>query len=71
MSRPFNTSQPLGRIMRANAWSVAELAAVTSINSRTITEYLAGRKVIPTHHLDELADTLGVDAGELVPDPLI
>lgn len=71
MSRPFNTSQPLGKIMRAESWSVTELAAITGINSRTITEYLAGRKVIPTHHLDELAAALDVDAGDLVPDPLI
>lgn len=71
MPRPFNTTQPLGKIMYAQRWTVAELAAATNINSRTLSDYLAGRRVIPERHLMDLATVLEVDGADLIPDPII
>lgn len=76
MSRPFNTTQPLGKIMFAQRWTVADLAAVTGINSRTISDYLAGRRVISERHLTDLAAALSdaggvdIDPADLIPDPV-
>ena len=71
MSRPFNTSQPLGKIMFAQRWTVTEMSAASSINARTLSDYLAGRRVISERHLMDLADVLDVDPADLIPDPIL
>jgi hypothetical protein len=49
--RPYNVTTNLGKLMLFHGWRVAGLSAETGINSRTICEYLAGRKRISVGHL--------------------
>ena len=61
MSRMYNTSTRLGREMAAQNWTLADFAAATGVNARTISDYLAGRKVMLAEHLWSFADVLGVE----------
>ena len=69
MSRPFNTSTPLGRKMVEQGWTRADLSAVAGIAERTLSEYLSGRKPIPTRTAWTLAELLRCDVRELVRGP--
>lgn len=65
VGKPFNRSQPLGKLMFVGGWTVRDLAWACDINDRTISDYLAGRKPFQPHHLTTLADVFGVDPGVL------
>lgn len=65
MSRPFNTSTPLGQILLERGLSVRELAEGTGIHSRTLSDYLANRVPILRHHLIEICDALDLEPEEL------
>lgn len=65
MSRGFNTSTALGRAMLAGGWTAADFSARTGINSRTLTEYLSGRRIMLREHLWAAADALGVEPAEI------
>lgn len=60
MSRAYNTTTPLGRALRTGGWTATDFAAVTGINYRTLTEYLAGRRKMTPEHLTAAADALGL-----------
>lgn len=64
--RPFPTTQPLGRIAYARGFTLSELANLSGVYVRTLTEYVAGRKPIQPHHLLPLAKALGVSEKELL-----
>lgn len=65
MSRMFNTSTPLGRTMAALGWTVTDFAAASGVNARTISDYLASRRVMLLEHKNAMADTLGVEVDEI------
>ena len=65
MSRMFNTTTKLGATMAALGWTVTDFAAASGVNARTISDYLASRKVMLREHLDAMADALGVDVDEI------
>lgn len=65
VSRGFNTSTALGRAMLAAGWTAADFSARTGINSRTLTEYLSGRRIMLREHLWAAADALGVEPAEI------
>ena len=69
MSRPFPIHTPLGRHMSMLGWTATDFAAASGIHPRTLTDYLAGRRDLPTHHLIAAASTLQIDPDELVGDP--
>lgn len=66
MGRPYATHTPLGKIMRAGDWNVGELAAISGVNARTISNYLAGRDEILPKHLERLAEALHVTPLEVL-----
>ena len=66
MSRPYSTSQPLGRVMHDAGWTVSEVDGATGISYRTLSDYLAGRKKFSDYHLATLADLLDVDPDVLL-----
>lgn len=51
--------------MLAAGWTASDFSARTGINSRTLTEYLSGRRVMLREHLWASADALGVEPGEI------
>jgi len=51
MSRPFNTSTPLGQLMWQRGYTVKGLEQAVGISYRTISDYLADRKPILSQHL--------------------
>ena len=67
MPRPFAVCNPLGRTLEYSNLSVSELANLSGVSSRTLTEYLAGRAEMLDHHLTALADALEVDPEDLLP----
>lgn len=68
MPRPYPTYTALGRLMRDGAWTAADFAAVTGINARYLTEYLAGRRAMTPEHLDAAAAALDVDVDDIIGD---
>jgi transcriptional regulator with XRE-family HTH domain len=69
MSRGFNTTTALGRAMLAAGWTASDFSARTGINSRTLTEYLSGRRIMLREHLWAAADALGVEPAEIDEGP--
>lgn len=51
----IRTDYPLGRKIKDSNLRIVDVVRHTGINHRTMTEYVAGRKVIPWHHLQALA----------------
>ena len=51
MSRPFNTTTPLGQLMWQRGYTVKGLEQASGVNQRTISNYLAGRRAIISQHL--------------------
>lgn len=66
MSRRFNVTQPLGRLMYEQGFSVEQFSGLTGCSYRTISDYLAGRAHIRPHHLTEFSEALGVPVSELL-----
>lgn len=50
----IRTDFPLGRKIKDSHLKIVDVVRHTGINHRTMTEYIAGRKVIPWHHLQAL-----------------
>lgn len=66
MSRTYPRHTPLGTLMGEEGWTVKEVADITGIHQRTMTDYLAGRKTILDHHLVALSDLFEVSADDLL-----
>jgi DNA-binding Xre family transcriptional regulator len=66
MGRPYPTHTKLGKLMAEQGWVAADLSLVTGIYTRTLTEYLAGRKQIKDDHLVALCDALDVGPTQLL-----
>jgi hypothetical protein len=64
--RPFNTSTPLGKLMADRGYTVKGLESATDISYRTISDYLAGRVPIRSHHMAILTDTFDVSRDVLL-----
>jgi len=67
--RPFPTHTPLGKALRASSMTVAQLSAASGVYNRTLTEYLAGRKLWSVRHLTKVAEALNVEPEELMYQP--
>ncbi len=65
VSRMYNTSTRLGQTMAARGWTVGDFAVATGINARTLSDYLAARKVMLREHLWSMADVLEVAQGDI------
>lgn len=70
MSRPFNTSTPLGAMMLSAGLKVNEVAYATGISHRTISDYLSRRRPMLNHHLTRLAALFEVEPEALAYDVL-
>ncbi len=66
MGRPFATHTPLGQLMVEQGWTVNEFAASTGISYRILSDFLAGRRAIPDHYLEPIADALDVSIEDLL-----
>lgn len=66
MGRPFATHTPLGQHMVEQGWSVKEFAAASGVDTRIISDFLAGRRTIPDHYLEPIADALDVSVEDLL-----
>lgn len=66
MARPFNTTTPLGKLMVDAGYSAQEVSSISGVYVRTLSDYLSGRKPISDHHLNDLADALGVQPEDLL-----
>lgn len=56
--RPFPTHTKLGKRAMESGYTAYQIAALTSIAPRTLTEYLAGRRPIASHHFPDLCRVL-------------
>lgn len=63
--RPFPTHTKLGQRALSSGYTAYQLAALTSVAPRTLTEYLAGRKPIAPHHMPDLCRVLRCKAEDL------
>lgn len=63
--RPCNTTTPLGRYLVSNNLSSRVLSEVTGINVRTLSDYVAGRKIPTPRHLALLCEALDVEPDAL------
>lgn len=68
MGRPFNATTRLGQLMAEQGWSVIQLAIVSGVSERQISEYLSGRKAVSALHSWPLAEALGVNPS-VIRDP--
>lgn len=66
MSRPFNRSTRLGVLLAERGWRVRDLEYASTVNARTLSDYLAGRRPIAVGHRQLLADAFDVDPSVLV-----
>lgn len=55
VGRPYYTHTPLGQVMAERGLHVWQVGHGTRINTRTMTEYLAGRKQIPPRDVGRLS----------------
>jgi len=66
MSRPFNQETPLGQLMVREGMAVKEVEARTGISYRTISDYLAARKLPTAKHMILLCDLFGVSRDQML-----
>jgi len=66
MGRPFATHTPLGQLMVEEGWTVGDLSRACGIDTRILSDFLAGRRAIPDHYLEPLADALDVGIEDLL-----
>ena len=57
--RSFNATRPLGKLMVANGWNCRDVERMTDIYSRTLSDYLAGRKPFTVQHARQICEGLG------------
>lgn len=69
MSRPINTSTPLGRVIVDRHLSVGGFSRDTGISERMLSYYLAGTKTPDLYAQAVIADRLGLDPSHLFPTP--
>lgn len=69
MGKPFNQITPLGKVMAREGWRLRDLAAVSGVCERTISDYLAGRKTISMYHAWPISEALEVDVNEITSAP--
>lgn len=63
--RPYNTTMPLGQIMASQGWRMNEFAVASGVHVRTLSDYLAGRRVMLDYHLRDMAAVLGCREDEI------
>lgn len=51
--------------MVEQGWTVKEFAAASGIDTRILSDFLAGRRAIPDHYLEDIADVLDVSVEDL------
>lgn len=64
--RPFNTSTPLGQIMKRQQLRVTDVAAMAGMSERKLSELLAGRKPIKPLDAIYLARALSVTVEDIM-----
>jgi len=65
MPREFPTHTRLGQTIALLGYTATEFASLSGIHPRTLTEILAGRKVMTTGQLMSAAQILGVDVDDI------
>ncbi len=65
MSRPFNTSTKLGRLLKESGLRKWELGFASGINERTLTEILAGRRGLSNKELTALCAVFQVEPEDI------
>lgn len=68
--RPPSDATKLGRYLRAHGIQVYELGAGAGMNSRTLTEYLAGRRYIRPDHAIAFAKFLNCEVEDIVDEDI-
>ena len=66
MPRAFSTATSLGLKVLAQNYTAEDIARLTGIHNRTLSNYLAGRVRILDHHLCQLADVLECEPEDLL-----
>lgn len=69
MSRNYPVHTRLGQRMAMLGYTATDFSAITGVHQRTLTEYLAGRKLPLPAHLFKMAEILGVEPADLT-DPI-
>jgi transcriptional regulator with XRE-family HTH domain len=65
VGRPFSVALPIGRYAYTRGFTLMDLATLSGVHPRTLSDYVNGRKPINPKHLDRLADALGVKPQDL------
>lgn len=68
--RPICTDTKLGRIIVARNLNAYDVSTAGGFSSRTMTEYLAGRRIIRTEHLVRICRFLNVEPEDIVEEAL-
>lgn len=66
MARHHSVATPLGKALLASGLTATRLSAMTGINSRMMTEHLAGRITPRPDQLAVYSDVLGIDPEDLL-----
>lgn len=66
--RPFNTTQPLGKLLYEQGFRVKDATIHCGIEVRLMSDYLTNTLPIKPSHAEMLADMLGCDPEDLAPD---
>lgn len=69
--RPKSAETKLGRYLVENNYKSGSVAAAAGFTSRLLTEYMAGRRNIPQHHLLALCRVLEVTPDKILDEPII
>lgn len=64
--RPYNSSSPLGRMIKDAGLRVKDVSWGTGIYDRTLSDYLAERKEISDGHLVTLCDFFDCEPEEIL-----
>lgn len=64
--RRYPTHTPLGKLMAHLTMSKSEMARLSGVHERTLTEYLAGRKDLSVDHARRFAEVLEIDVRHLL-----
>lgn len=64
--RPITNRTKLGRMINNRGYRIYELAGIIGVSPRSLTEYVAARRIIPLHQLDALCSALSCTREELV-----
>lgn len=64
--RPFNTSTPLGKMIKARGFNAREVAHLAGMSERKMTELLAGRRKVTPVDATYFASILNCQPGDLI-----